>query len=242
MRVEEKMQTLESCVKTLRKALEDKDSLVSKLQLRLDVLEKKNDEEKELFKIKFKNLEKEQNKKVETPLPVKSVNKRKCTKCEFQTVSERGLKVHVKRKHTASIEEAFPQVCDLCDYKVKCKKELKSHRLSHSYIDAKFKCEDCEYVGDNDESMHVHAGKAHSENYECGLCESIFNSLEKLETHLVTCEVYEFNHCYFTSKDISKIKVHVLKEHGSTGELVYMKMARGKFDQVDAKTYSQSEI
>ena len=38
------------------------------------------------------------------------------------------------------------------------------------------------------------------------------------------------------------MKAHVVKEHGSTGELQHMKMARDKFDQVDVKTYSTSEI
>ena len=180
--------------------------------------------------------------KLENSLPVKCVKKIKCTKCDFQTVSERGLKIHVKRKHTALSVWPFPQTCDLCDYKVKCKKGLKSHRLGHSYIDAKFKCADCEYVGENDESMYVHIGRAHSENYECGICESVFKSLENLETHLVTCESYECNHCYFTSKNISIIKRHVLKEHGNTGELVHMKMSRDNSDQVKVKTYSYSEI
>ena len=64
----------------------------------------------------------------------------------------------------------FSQTCDLCDFEVKCKGELKSHRLSYSYIDVKYKCADCEYVGENDESMHVHIGRAHSENFECDLC------------------------------------------------------------------------
>ena len=35
-----------------------------------------------------------------------------------------------------------------------------------------------EYVVENDDSMSVHIGKVHSENIECGMCESVFENLE----------------------------------------------------------------
>ena len=37
----------------------------------------------------------------------------------------------------------------------------------------------------------VHIGKKHSENIKCGLCDTIFQNIELLETHLITCEVYK---------------------------------------------------
>ena len=51
---------------------------------------------------------------------------------------------------------------------------------------AKFKCEDCDFMGENDESMFVHFGKVHSEKFECGICECEMDTLENLEVHLVT--------------------------------------------------------
>ena len=77
---------------------------------------------------------------------------------------------------------------------------------------------------------------------ECGMCESLFESLESLETHLDTCEIYECNHCYFTSQNESKMKDHVVKEHGSNGKLLHMKMAGEKFDEVYVKTYTSNDI
>ena len=147
----------------------------------------------------------------------------------------------MKRKHTASRNETFPQICDLCEFEAESKRELKFYRLSHSYVKAVYKCVDCEYVGINEESMEVHIGKEHSDKYECGLCESVFTSSESLETHLVTCETYECVHCYFTSKTISKTKAHVVKEH-EDGELLHLKMARENFEEVDINTYIASEI
>ena len=157
-RVESKMEVLESNIHNLRKALEEKDA---EMQYKIDCLEKKNKEETKLFENKIKELENnfeqrdkknvERIQKLESSSQVKSEIKRKCTKCDFETVSERGLKVHIKRKHTSLNVEKFPQTCDMCEFEAKSKKELKSHRMSHSYIDAKYKCEDCEYVGENDD-------------------------------------------------------------------------------------------
>ena len=42
-------------------------------------------------------------------------------------------------------------------------------------------------------NMEVHLGKHHSEKYECGLCDFGAGSLENLETHLNTCEVFQCN-------------------------------------------------
>ena len=41
----------------------------------------------------------------------------------------------------------------------------------------------------------VHVGKKHSENIQCGVCDSVVGNKENLETHMVTtCEIYQ---CYF---------------------------------------------
>jgi hypothetical protein len=39
--------------------------------------------------------------------------------------------------------------------------------------------------------MKVHLGKHHSEKYKCGLCDLETASLENLETHLNTSEVFQ---------------------------------------------------
>ena len=83
----------------------------------------------------------------------------------------------MKRKHTAFSAEKFLLTGDLCDETVKFKKELKAHRLAHSYIYVKYKCAACLYVGENDKSMHVHIGKSHSEKLECGLFEIKIDTL-----------------------------------------------------------------
>ena len=62
-------------------------------------------------------------------------------------------------------------------------------------------------------TMDLNTGKHHSEIIKCGLCEFIPSDLEKLNTHISTCEVYECSACWFRVTTISEIKKHVTKEH-----------------------------
>ena len=43
-------------------------------------------------------------------------------------------------------------------------------------------------LGNSKETLDIHNGKNHADSFECGLCESIFEKKEDLETHLNTCE------------------------------------------------------
>ena len=56
--------------------------------------------------------------------------------------------------------------------------------------------------------MEVHLGKLHSEKYDCGLCDFEAMSLENLELHLVSFEVYQCNNCEKKFKSIRDVKDH----------------------------------
>ena len=43
--------------------------------------------------------------------------------------------------------------------------------------------------------MEVHIGKEHTDGFECCLCGYIEESSEKLEKHLLTCEVFDCGEC-----------------------------------------------
>ena len=141
----------------------------------------------------------------------------KCPECDFSTGSAQGLKNHKTRKHKASNnkEEAadFPRTCDLCETELDDYNDMKMHMKYHSYSKVEYKCEECDYCGENEPSMEVHIGRAHSENYECGLCEFVAGDLEKLEIHLFTCEIYECHPCEIRYKTLSEVKHHVCEEH-----------------------------
>ena len=90
--------------------------------------------------------------------------------------------------------------------------------------------------------MEVHVGKCRTENFECGLCEYTGDTLEKLETHLVSCEIYECEECQFRSRFLKELKAHVEKDHEKVTNIYHLKMDRNDSNLVDFKHYKSNEI
>ena len=61
--------------------------------------------------------------------------------------------------------------------------------------------------------MEVHFAKKKSDNFECGICNLVGGSLEKLELNLFTCEIYVWAECEVGSKRLSEIKERALEKH-----------------------------
>ena len=108
---------------------------------------------------------------------------------------------------------------------------MKLYIKEHSYRNAKYKCEDCDFCGDNFFTMEVHNKKYHSENLECGLCEFLAKDKDELDTHLTTCEIYDCGGCYHRARQIGEIKDHIQNEHKN--EIV--QFTHGKMNINDAK-------
>ena len=132
--VEKKLKNMENQIKTMRKALEEKDSNIIKLVKRLEKIEKELTDEKTLndketdTRIKdLENLVKKRTKKKVEPLI--------CTACEFTTTSKQGLKTHIRRKHTKLNKEKYPKTCDFCEMILDDAKEMNLHLKTHSYRD-----------------------------------------------------------------------------------------------------------
>ena len=90
---------------------------------------------------------------------------------------------------------------------------MKKHLKTHSYKKVEFKCIECDFVGSSEETMEVHYGKNHSDSFECGICEYKAETLENLEIHLVTCEIFKCLYCIYSDKNLSEFKKHTTKEH-----------------------------
>ena len=121
---------------------------------------------------------------------------------------------------------------------------MKKHMKEHSYIKARFRCEDCEFVGENEVTMEVHLVLAHSEYFECGLCELKVDSSEDLEIHLFTCEIYTCENCDFVGESLKEIKTHIVDNHGNEDfrDFLHLKMDRKNFTQVKVNSYSTDAI
>ena len=83
---------------------------------------------------------------------------------------------------------------------------MKKHIKSHSYKQAKFNCNDCDFVGESELTMEVHIGKQHLEKYECGLCEFEAQDFVDLYIHLNSFEVYQCGGCKKIFKTIKDVK------------------------------------
>ena len=63
----------------------------------------------------------------------------------------------MKRKHALDLK-----TCDLCEEQFKTVREMKLHRHTHSFngcYGSKYRCEECEFVSDDIETMEVHIVK-----------------------------------------------------------------------------------
>ena len=209
------MQRFEKKLDNHRKELEVKNSQIATLEIRLDELEKKFVDEKKNKEKKIKELEillksKSSGEKIEE----KEQKAFKCKECDFETVSQRGLLIHIKRKHTNFRYENYLSECDFGEQTLNSEREMKMHlKTCHTVKDAPFRCEDGDFVGENEPTVSLHHGKCHSSDFECGVCDFKAKNLKKLNTHLSTCESYECDECYFRVKTLGAIKSHMKELH-----------------------------
>ena len=176
--VEKRVETFESNLMIMKKALSEKDSYIHTLENKIDIIVQENQEQN----VKIEELVNEVKKISETTKPIKF----KCKNCDFETISEKGLKMHTSKKHTKAKDQG-----------------------------KKYHCDHCKIMVSSKETLEVHIGKNHSEKFTCGLCENIFTSREHLETHLNTCEIYRCSKCEKKESTLPRMKDHVITEHDS---------------------------
>ena len=168
----------------------------------------------------------------------------KCENCDFETTSERGLNVHIKRKHTNMKADKYPVECDFCEYNAKSESDMKFHlKNDHTATHSNFKCLDCDFYAYNDISVQVHQGKCHEDGFECGLCDFKTDSLETLNIHLTTCESYECYNCNIRVHHISDVREHIKEKHESTFvTITHAKLDRKDKDFVKETRYRKDEL
>ena len=103
----------------------------------------------------------------------------------------------------------------------------------------KFKCEECNFIGMSEDSMQIHVGRKHCEQYECGLCQHENKTREDLETHLKTCEIYICSRCELRETTLAKIKEHMQEICEATPYTVlsHRKLHRDDPDEVSHRQY-----
>ena len=65
--------------------------------------------------------------------PSKTQEKFKCSKCDYETKTKKGLNIHTRRKHTNFETVKYPKFCDLCEKELTNGEEMRKHIRSHSF-------------------------------------------------------------------------------------------------------------
>ena len=170
----------------------------------------------------------------------------KCEQCNFETESEKGLKVHFRRKHVDVLD--IPQTCDFCEMKCFNKQNLEDHLKKHSYRELKYKCEDCDFLVEDILSLDVHVERKHSGNFKCVICGFSEKDEEHLNTHLHTCETFTCDYCFpdrVCVKNLPDLIKHLKikhEKHLKTTTITHTKMDRNNIDKVSQNKVKSSYL
>ena len=87
-----------------------------------------------------------------------------CSECDFITNSRQGLKIHKSKTHSKINFEEFPAACNICEKVLDNEVNLKKHKKSeHTFHVVKFQYDECDFMANEVETLHVHFGLHHSE-------------------------------------------------------------------------------
>ena len=113
-------------------------------------------------------------------------------------------------------DNSFTKLCSLCDNILTNRKDMKKHMRTHSYKDAIYKCDICDFIGGDELDMDIDFPKPHGDKFQCGLCDYTAKDLKTLDTHLRTCEIYTCAICGEQILHLTNIKTHFNEKHGTS--------------------------
>ena len=132
-----------------------------------------------------------------------------CKHCEFSTIFEYSMKLHVCEAHGQEIDCDFKEK-EKCNYVVTSMEDWKNHRISQHNLDI-YSCKKCSFITGNKHELSPH------NNYYHKICKIIFPTKFYLKNHektehkdlLLFCE---YCHLFFTQNDW-RLKAHKYNKH-----------------------------
>ena len=116
--------------------------------------------------------------------------KYKCPKCNRKFPTKSVLGLHMQRYHSVSGEA----------------KRLKK------LMDGPIKCDDCDYIAENEKYLKDHVGRTHSKKaFICEICHKAFGLKKDLMTHVKTRHEDQFHYCEECGKALKS--KHALRNH-----------------------------
>ena len=139
-----------------------------------------------------------------------------CSICEKSFRQEAILNRHIQSTHDGDwhfcdqCDRSFPLLASLNTHKTRVHENTKRENFatkkgakrnaSDKYVT--FPCIHCDFSSSTPADLKKHVNQVHDKNYQCDKCESSFNELKKLETHVKNRHVgvsYNCDKCKFKS-------------------------------------------
>ena len=112
----------------------------------------------------------------------------------------------------------------MCEKVFENETNLKKYKKSeHTYHNVKYQCNECEYMANEEQTLHVHFGRNHSVKKQCGLCDNDFQTYKLLDDHLSQCEIFMCSNsgCRKTFEEYARMKEHINGEHRKNSPVQY---------------------
>ena len=159
------IEIFEGKINTMKLCLENKDDYINNLEAKLKDMESKYDvkidtleENLKLINSKLLKHEKKVLLKLSYLIGMSSEDEEetdmeivKCEKCNFETTSEHGLKVHQESNHSTSL------CCEICELQTKTQPELEVHVVTCEM----YTCSKCEFKSKRLSQVKTHLRKKH---------------------------------------------------------------------------------
>ena len=148
----------------------------------------------------------------------------RCNQCDYLSVVEYNLKVHLKQVHTIGISEKDTQVypCNLCLLKFEGKTAYRTHLFSHKIEDKGefFMCTDCSHLTSKKEDLIKHLENIHFKlEYRCNHCQVTFGRLDSFRVHLVSKhedkkdDLHKCDRCHYSTRRKDAMIRHIKQTH-----------------------------
>ena len=175
----------------------------------------KKHQEKKVKELENK-LKQKAGKEVSAEIKTTNENSYNCRECDFTTTSRQGLKIHRSKSHSKINFEQFPAACDICELVLENVTNFKKHKKSeHTYHTVRYQCDECDFMANEVQTLHVHFGMTHSSKNQCGLCDKEFNTANDLNDHHSLCEIFvcSNSHCKDTFENLTDLKEKIKEKH-----------------------------
>ncbi|XP_017298888.1 gastrula zinc finger protein XlCGF49.1-like [Diaphorina citri] len=113
-----------------------------------------------------------------------------CSHCDYKSAYINDVKKHT-RKHTG--EKPFK--CQICPYAAADSKSLRVHYKTHAKENGRrvYHCTICSKRFYTKSKLDFHVN-LHNLNYNCEVCEKVFDKIEEFENHLSDNHIFTYDH------------------------------------------------